>query len=31
MYYMINNFKTNFKLKPSHKFNIYKLMYYMFL
>jgi len=28
---MNNNFKTNFKLKPSHKFNIYKLMYYMFL
>jgi len=28
---MTNNFKTNFKLKPSHKFNIYKLMYYMLL
>ena len=31
MYYMTKNFKTNFKLKPSYKFNIYKLMDYMFL
>ena len=28
---MTNNFETNFKLKASHKFNIHKLMYYMFL
>jgi len=28
---MTKNFETNFKLKLSHKFNIYKLMYYTFL